>query len=267
MKAIIEPTCVKAWLKAVTHLAERPHQRDYNLILEIAAPMQLPAEDKQVYELVDAKYREKDGMPLSTVINTIFPASLFVNHGKSGVFDHYNSIWPKLSVHPESRKWGTYARRMTRRQKSDGLPLNPLEILLDKLTKQVKTAGPKQAAYELGTLEPMLDIPIYDPSTDCKPIMGGPCLSHVSFKLKDDGRLMLTAFYRSHYYIARALGNLFGLAWLQHFLAKEAGIECGELVCISSMAQLDKPTGWKSGDVNGLLNTCLEAQHTSVGEL
>jgi hypothetical protein len=101
--------------------------------------------------------------------------------------------------------------------KADQTELNPLADLIQKLSRQVATSGPKHAAYELGILD--VDIPIYDPCSDGRRTMGGPCLSHLSFKLKDDARLVLTAFYRSHHYIRRALGNLFGLAWLQHFVA------------------------------------------------
>jgi hypothetical protein len=49
----------------------------------------------------------------------------------------------------------------------------------------------------------------------------------------------VTGVYRSHYYVQRALGNLFGLAHLQHFIAQETGQKMGPLVCHSSMAQLD----------------------------
>lgn len=78
---------------------------------------------------------------------------------------------------------------------------------------------------------------------------------------------MLTALYRSHYYVYRALGNLYGLAWLQHFVAREVGIEAANLVCHSTMAKLDtlaaKPKaevkGWGSGDVKALIARCTAA--------
>ena len=75
--------------------------------------------------------------------------------------------------------------------------------------------GGKRAAYELGTVDPFTDIPIYDPGRDRLPIMGGPCLSHVSVKLTSEHTVHLTGFYRSHWYVQRALGNLLGLAHLQ----------------------------------------------------
>lgn len=252
MIPICDRTCTKAWLKAVNHLRGTESWRDYNLVLEIAEPMTLPKEDRAVHELMDAFLVEKASMRISTVINTIFPATLYVRYGKVGVFERYPELWRKLKTHPDVR-WGTYFHRMTSRMKADQTELNPLADLIQKLSRQAATSGPKHAAYELGILD--VDIPLYDPYSDGRQIMGGPCLSHLSFKVKDDARLMLTAFYRSHHYIKRALGNLFGLAWLQHFVAREVGLQTAELVCISSMATLDIK-GWKKSDVTNLLDNC-----------
>lgn len=71
---------------------------------------------------------------------------------------------------------------------------------------------------------------------------------------------MLTAFYRSHFYVQRALGNLFGLAHLQNFVAEQAGLEQASLVCISSMAQLDINGGhWTKDEIRDLIRRCHEA--------
>jgi hypothetical protein len=76
---------------------------------------------------------------------------------------------------------------------------------------------------------------------------------------------MLTGVYRSHYYIQRALGNLFGLAHLQHFIAQEAGLQMGPLVCHSTMAQLDlKPNKWGKEDVRGLIAACAAARRPAA---
>jgi hypothetical protein len=50
---------------------------------------------------------------------------------------------------------------------------------------------------------------------------------------------MLTAIYRSHYYIERALGNILGLAQLLTFVAAEVGVDVGSLVCHSTYAVID----------------------------
>ncbi len=257
MKLINAQTCTKAWLAAAKHLRVQDNWRDYNVIIEIAEPMSLPPEDKEVHDLVDNFLAEKADKRLSTIVNTIFPATLYSRHGRAGVFEEYPKMWPTLKEHPDIH-WGTYFRRMTNRSKPGTPEINPLDKLIKKLAAQVAGRGPKHGIYEMGVIEIDDDIPIYDPTSDSGYTMGGPCLSHLSFKLKSDRSLMLTALYRSHYYIHRALGNLYGLAWLQHFVAAEAGIETAELVCISSMATLDTE-GWKKRDVTRLLDDCEQA--------
>lgn len=257
MKTISAQTCTKAWLQAAQHLRDQAYWRDYNVILEVAKPMSLPAEDRGVHDLMDNFLAEKANKRLSTIINTIFPATLYRRYGREGVSEHYPKMWPTLKKHPDII-WGTYFRRMTNLAKSGKPDMNPLETLIKKLSVQSASRRPKHAAYEVGLLEIDEDIPLYDPTADSGRTMGGPCLSHLSFKLNDDRRLMLTAVYRSHHYIHRALGNLFGLAWLQHFVASEVGIEAAQLVCVSSMATLDVD-GWKKGDVTSLLDECDEA--------
>ena len=254
MKPIPAPTCTQAWLEAVRYLRSQPHWRDYNLILEIATPMAMPPEDKRVHDIVDSFLDDKAGKRVSTIVNTIFPATLYANFGRDGVFKRYPELWETIKKHPDI-KWGTYFRRMTSRSVAGKPDINPLERLIEKLKVQAKSRSPKHAAYEVGIHELDADLPLYDPRTDAGRTMGGPCLSHLSFKLKDDHRLMLTGFYRSHHYVHRALGNLIGLAWLQHFVATEVGVPAAELVCISSMATLDT-AGWKASDVNSLLDRC-----------
>lgn len=103
----------------------------------------------------------------------------------------------------------------------------------------------------------MLDIPIYDPASSDRRPNGGPCLSHISVKLTADHRVMLTAVYRSRYSVQRTLGNLFGLAHLQHFIAQEAGLEMGPLICHSTMAQLEtNRKRWNASHVPGLVARC-----------
>jgi hypothetical protein len=140
-----------------------------------------------------------------------------------------------------------------------------LRDLVEKLKSQLKFDGPNRAIYGLGILEPVLEIPIYDPAIDRHRPIAGPCLSHVSVKLTADRRVMLIGVYRSHFYIQRALGNLFGLAHLQHFIAQEAGLQMGPLICHSTMAQLDLKAGrWGKGDVRGLIAACGPARRRAV---
>lgn len=69
---------------------------------------------------------------------------------------------------------------------------------------------------------------------------------------------MLTAFYRNHYYVERALGNLIGLSQLLYFVARESGLEPRGLVCHSTFARLDFDGGWTVSEVDSLINNCNE---------
>lgn len=266
MKPIHSETCTKAWVEAIQHLQVQNEWRDYTLVLDIARPMKLPPEDKKVYALVDTFLADKASVRISTVINTIFPATLFARLGADGVFKEYPRLWPKIKKHDRCQQWGTYADRIIQGLPSARRQPGPLQVLIEKLRGQLKGPAPKRGAYELGTLD-SVDLPLYESSADAGRIMSGPCLSHLSFKLTSDRRLILTALYRSHYYVYRALGNLYGLAWLQHFVAREVGIEAANLVCHSTMAKLDtlkgKPAagivGWGVSDVKRLIAQSAEA--------
>ena len=265
MKAIEADTCVDAWLQACAYLLSEPKWLAYTIVLEIANPLALPPRDRAIYDLVDGFLRDKGVMPLNTVVNTIFPAQLYERHGAKGVYEMYPALHPKIQCHDDARNWGTYAMRMIMRTDHKGKTIHPLHDLVTKLGKQAKLSGGKRAAYELGTVDLFTDIPIYDPGSDRGRIMGGPCLSHVSAKLTPEHALHLTGFYRSHYYVQRALGNLLGLAHLQHFIAKEAGVEMGPLVIHSSMARLDVLAGhWGDADVKKLVDQCLLARPKAV---
>ena len=49
----------------------------------------------------------------------------------------------------------------------------------------------------------------------------------------------MTALYRNHYFISRAYGNYLGLGWLLKFIADAAEKKAGELLCVSSLANLE----------------------------
>jgi hypothetical protein len=217
--------------------------------------MSLSKSEKQICSELDRFLVSNEKHSVSTVINTIFPASLYSKHKASEVFDRYEKdIMPKLKNHPDT-KWGTYFGRMTKRIGEPGKEFRPLEYLIAKLRRQAEGSAPKRAVYEMNLVEPFVDIPIYDASADKHYHMGGPCLSHLSFKLKSDKSLILTAIYRHHYYIERALGNFYGLAFLLDFVAKEAKVRSAELVCHSTMAILDTE-GVRKTDVTNMLDAC-----------
>lgn len=246
-------SCVEAWLKTSTKLLSFEGRAAYNVILDIDDPLVLTPADKKVVQKVDEFLLKHDTDPTSTVAGTIFPAAHYRRHKAAGVY----STFPE-KVYPKVRSgWGdTYAGRILRRTGKKGQVINPLEILVEKLKKQLRRATPLGRAYELGFSETPLELPIYDVALDATRTTPQPCLSHVSFKVVNGENLMLTALYRSHYYIQRALGNLIGLAQLQYFVANEVGLKLGELVCHSSYACVEAGSKWKISEIKDLISEC-----------
>jgi hypothetical protein len=267
MKAIEANTCVEGWLQACDFLLSRDQEnrRAYNMVLEIAQPLSLPDQDRAVVSVLDGFLKARGGLPINSVVNTIFPASLYQRHGAAGLARRYISqVYPIIKRHPDWH-WGTYAQRLFQRIDKDGNDVKPLETLVTKLRNNLTLPSTQRAVYELSAVDPFLDIPIYDPVVDRNRPLGGPCLSHLSVKLTADHRLMLTGFYRSHYYIQRALGNLLGLAHLQHFIATETGLQVGVLVCHSSMAVLEtEPKKWGKRDVAELVRQAHAARESAA---
>lgn len=252
-------TCPEVWLKAADQLLEQQDFTAYSMILDIATPLVMTPADFRIFDQVDEFLQNHKRYPLVTVAGTIFPGGLYKKHGAAGVFE----IYPK-EVYPKAKEsWGTYAFRLVRRIRQDGTEMNPLQILVEKLQRQIKTTHPLRAAYELNAIDCFADIPLYDSTLDSTRTLSQPCLSHLSFRIRGGTSLMLTALYRSHYYVQKTLGNLLGLAQLQAFVAKEAGLNVGPLVCHSTFATLERETGeWDRPDIGTLIGNC----HKAVGE-
>ncbi|MHB2250788.1 thymidylate synthase family protein [Pseudomonas fitomaticsae] len=236
---------VSAWLAAARHLATCPDYVARNLVLEIASPGALEAQDRDVICAVDAAIRRRwPKLSVQTVAGTIFPNEMYRRDGRPAFYESYLNA---MARGMKGGTWGTYAHRMMRRVSRDGKTIfNPLEVIVRKL--QASKAGRcYQAVYELGVVDIEYDIeddgfgfelPLYDPATDGNKPMNMPCLSHLSFKVTGD-KLDLTAVYRSHWYGQRALGNLIGLSNLHKFVSDESKFERGILTCIATHAFLD----------------------------
>jgi hypothetical protein len=247
-------TCPQAWLKAVECLSSN-HNGAYNLVLAVRHPEVLTPADFAIHNRVDAFLREYDCPSLATIAGTIFPANLYLHGGAEELYT-YPQIYPKIPS-----QWGTYAIRLLRKstyRKGNGqAEINPLRIIFEKMKKQL-ASGRMRAVYEANLVEDTdsLELPIYDAGCDSRGTRSQPCLSHLSFKLLPRDRVMLTALYRYHYYIEKALGNLLGLSQLLHFVAKETGLGVGPLVCHSTYAVLDTEGGWRRGHVRQLVAEC-----------
>ncbi|MFB9886168.1 thymidylate synthase family protein [Balneatrix alpica] len=243
---------VQAWLAGARYLSEQKNLDARNIILEINTPQLITAEDRAAINDVNcALQKKKSTRSVMTAAGTIFPHRIYQRYGRPEWYKKYKEIIGRGKV---PGTWGTYAMRMIERKGDGDSSFNPLDKIIEKLAAmRERDKSFFKSAYELGICDPSEDIdhsfngegfelPTYDPRLDRNSYMGSPCLSHVTFKLID-GKIDLTAIYRSHYYAERALGNLIGLSQLQDYVAKESGFEPGVMTCISTYAKLDEGFG------------------------
>ena len=249
-------TRLDAWMKGVNHLLE--HGPMLNLILAIGSPT-----SGRSIETIDKFLIDEGQLPMHAVSETIFPGAEYRRRGLRGVFDFYpDEVYPAIKKHPSIR-WGTYAYRLVRRRIAGGKHINPLKQMIEKMRSEIATPGPKKSCYELGVAEGEYDLPLHSPAQDGTRRMGGPCLSHLSFKLFGDA-VHLTALYRSHDYSYKVAGNLLGLARLQDCVAREIGRDIGSLVVHSSYAYL----GGSKTSVRALLNDLRRTkEHTEADDV
>jgi len=248
---------VVAWIAATRQLLAVPDHAAFNVVLDIEAPSTLRDEDRRALSRVSDFLEHHDTAGISTVANTIFPAGLYARFGPNGVYSHYpDKVFPRIKDHPANR-WGTYAYRLVRRIGPDGAKVNPLQRVIEKLKREGNRSGGLKSHFELNLSDAFVDIGIADPTLPGPQYQrGGPCLSHLSFKITAPASVSVVAFYRTHFYVQRALGNLLGLTQLLSFVATEAGLKPGALTCISSYARIDQDGGWTLTSVRDLLSEC-----------
>lgn len=234
-------TRLEAWLDATEYLLQP--KSVLNVILSISSPGSDGPVAAEAVTLMDKFFAGEDALPLHSVAELIFPGWEYKRRGLRGVYETYpNDEYPVLKKGAPQR-WGTYAHRLLRRRTGTGETVNPLAILIQKM-QSVKNGkgGSYRSCYELGIAEGEYDLPLYNTVDDQRRRRGGPCLSHLSFKLVQDN-VHLTAVYRSHDYRYKVPGNLLGLARLQACVAKEVGAEIGTLVVHSTYAYLEPGKG------------------------
>ena len=266
MQLIRGETSPRVWTLAATYLATCPKHQDFDVFLNVEKPTVFTAADRKVYDLVDHMLRTKGGSAIETVAETIFPMSDYRRNKAEGVYKMYPERMQRIRSVRADRRWGTYALRLLEpRLDAKGRRYVPLQAMVEKVKKHCKY----KAAHELNLGPFEDDVEVYDPSKDRLRQYGGPCLSHLSFKV-DDGLIRLNATYRSHFYIQRLLGNLIGLGRMQVFIAKEADLEVGPLTINSTFARLDTGGGngeggkWGEQDIAKLLTDCQAAYATPV---
>lgn len=238
-KLIETQTRLEAWVAGTRHLME--NGPTLNMILSIAAPRSDGPLGKVARDSLNELYAELDQYPVHTVAETIFPGWAYQRKGLEAMFESYLAEYDAIKERGDG-DWGRYAERLMRRKDAEGKVYNPLERLIGKMRRQTELRGPQSSCYEIGIAEGEFELPLYKAETDSKRTRGGPCLSHLSFKLFQQ-KVHLTATYRSHDYRFKVPGNLLGLARLQDCVAQEVGVDVGELVVHSTYAYLESGKG------------------------
>jgi hypothetical protein len=181
---------------------------------------------------LDALLRRLEEQSVRTVANTIFPSALATSSPtRARFYERYTGLHQGLrrAARPKNDK-GLYFERLIRYPlQADAAKANQLETIVQSLrTERGGGGGGLKHAYEMQVFAPGLDV---------RP-MGFPCMSSLSVQI-DGPRLLLTATYRNQYYIAKALGNFVGLAGLQSWIAREAGLDVGPLTVHAFHAEID----------------------------
>lgn len=246
----VAPTRLEAWLEASSYLLRVGPA--LNVILCISSPHTEGTAGVKARALVNAFCSSEGSAPLHTVAETIFPGWEYRHRGLRGIYETYGIAYDEMK-RSAPQSWGTYAHRLVSRRAGDGTVVNPLRDLIAKMKSELgqTNRGAYRSCYELGIAEGEYDVPLYNTVDDRRRRRNLPCLSHLSFKLFNDG-LHLTAIYRSHDYRYKALGNLLGLARLQACVAHEVGMPVGSLVVHSTYAFVDLERG------KGALRTLLQ---------
>lgn len=78
-----------AWLAGLQYLLNTKERHAFNLILDISTPTAASEGDKNLIATVDAFLQSQGAGGISTVANTIFPASLYSKQGAEGVYVTY----------------------------------------------------------------------------------------------------------------------------------------------------------------------------------
>lgn len=261
-----------AWLAAMQLLLERGGKSFH---LDVAFPAGFQTEAAPWNELNDFLV-DHGKWELGTVVNTIFPESLYIpDLGDQAADRLYESYAMGMRVHQRVGKGNdkeTYFNRLVsypvatgsteklsdkaREMLKDDGSWNQLDFHIQRLRSQRKK-GRKRNSYELGLSHPIdAELRLQAPGRDLR-TGSFPCLSHVSLTLVDD-KVNLTAIYRNQYLVTRGFGNYVGLARLTEFIATESGAQPGEVQVVATGAD-PEIDGFGLGELKVLVDRCSRA--------
>ena len=210
-------SCLTAWRDVSQHIIN--HGDGFNLLVQIDTPLAYTT--AQLAEITNSGVIT---LPkVNDVINTIFPAKLHsrnVTLPNSQFYDLHESIYLRgKTMHRRNRsRWGNYFLRFT---KFGSNQKNQLQPIIDGINNR---ANNQAACYIMHVSS--VD---YDNNTR---VIGNPCLQYVQFGYYNN-TLNLTAVYRNHDFLTKALGNYIGLSKLLEFVCSKTGKPMGNISCQS----------------------------------
>ncbi|GAB1644179.1 hypothetical protein [Krasilnikovia sp. MM14-A1259] len=236
-----------AWLAAARKLDREPKRKGIHTVVRISNPVgEIPA----VRAAMDQLLADQNLQNVDTVANTIFPASFArSSRDHAELVERYMRIYPLLTKRYNKNSKGTYFGRMINYpsapkpgKPASGGPRDQISDVIRRITVELNGGIPKQARYEvgLGLPDDAVNVHVFVPGTDTS-AMAFPCLSHCSFQLDGEGRVHLLAHYRYQYLVERGYGNYLGLGGLLTYVAKNTGLEAGQLTVVAGLAQLEPP--------------------------
>lgn len=260
VEAIQSDNVSEAWLRAMLTLRKEEGETA-NLIVCLRPPV---VECPAITAALDGLLRSHlKAFPIEKVAETIFPREFYLPErlGADAACHLYENHRLVRVIEERWNRKGNYFERMVRWPGRGGNDINQLEKKIEYYRAEVRRGKRICNTFEIaisapdGTACGDEDIRIYDPERD-RSIMSFPCLSHISVSLTK-GRLHMTATYRNQYFLQKAYGNYLGLLRLLDFLAREIGVEVGDLVCVATHAddEVGNP-GFTRRTVGRLLSEC-----------
>ena len=216
-KLIESQNCLTAWRDACSYILN--NDSGFNLLVNILNPGDI--DNGHLDEIINSGIITKSN--LQDVANTIFPNKLHKRNQTQNV-NHFYDLHEKLyergkKLHKKNRsRWGNYFLRFT---KFGTNKENQIQNIINDITNR---SNIRSACYIMHVSS--VD---YDSNTR---VMGNPCLQYVQFAQVGNS-LNLTAIYRNHDFLTKALGNYIGLMHLLEFVCSQTNSQLGTITCHS----------------------------------
>lgn len=215
--------CLTAWKDACNYIIK--NGEGFNLMVHIDTPLAFTSSN--LLEITNSGIISKKN--IDDVVNTIFPSKLHQrNNGisNSQFYDLHEQLYHRgKTMHSRNKGlWGNYFLRFT---KFGSSKKNQLQKIIDDINSRNNQYA---ACY-------IMHVSSADIDSNTRNI-GNPCLQYVQFG-QEQNTINLTAVYRNHDFLNKALGNYIGLSKLLEFVCQQTGRNIGTFACHSIHYFLD----------------------------